>query len=733
MKEGLYIEKHDIAINDPYDIKNLKVEAIEMIQKLSGNVWTDFNIHDPGITILEELCYVLTELFYKCGFPVEDYLADAYGAIDYQRYALYQPEDIYPSAPITIDDYKRFFFDAIDEIDQIWIEKYNPSSQTSINGLYRVTLRLRSNSLDQWQQQQSHQIKQKLYKIYSAHRNLGEDLEEIVILQPTRVFLSAEIALNSTRSPAAILAEVYYKCQERISGAIRQKTFKEAHGEGVDLEDLLTGPRLENGFIATEDIPKQEKLISLFEISGIMNDIDGIKKINNLSLEAEGKTYYELPLHKAESCYALLFPNRAEEQTLQVTRNGVIYPVNMDELKYEYIKLAFPTLYQTDSPNDISRIFPPVKGKYRTYNNYYSLQEEFPSFYGIGTGEMPESASALRKKEAHQLKAYLLHFEQIIANFLENIEHIPDLFSVDTPLSATHFYRLLDEKSVPKAPSLYLKESPNEDKKHLLARINQKLKRTVERYDNASERQNRLLDYLLSLYGESCNQKSLQLYYQNDSYKNRQQQIIQNKIHYLKNLDSFSRDRALAFNYLKEPWQKDNCATLQKKTLALLGVESCENQKIGSGSRLFFHLVEHVLLRPIGTGCTLLDTSTEEGGFWQNQISVVLPNWIGLFKNGDFQQFVEETIYLNTPAHLHVHFIWLDAVEMEQFETVWEEWLRGKKECHSSLIMGGDICCSQVQPTPLGGCSGADEEGTKNCSNNRGSHALMTFLQQKIL
>ena len=40
----------------------LREMGIEEIQKLSGKIWTDFNLHDPGVTILEQLCYALTDL-----------------------------------------------------------------------------------------------------------------------------------------------------------------------------------------------------------------------------------------------------------------------------------------------------------------------------------------------------------------------------------------------------------------------------------------------------------------------------------------------------------------------------------------------------------------------------------------------------------------------------------------------------------------------------------------------
>ena len=49
-------------------------DGINFIQKFSGEKWTDYNYHDPGITLLEQICYAITDLGYKSNFPIEDLL-----------------------------------------------------------------------------------------------------------------------------------------------------------------------------------------------------------------------------------------------------------------------------------------------------------------------------------------------------------------------------------------------------------------------------------------------------------------------------------------------------------------------------------------------------------------------------------------------------------------------------------------------------------------------------------
>ena len=63
------IDRNSISSQLEYD--KLLSLGIKSIQKYSGEQWTDFNLHDPGVTILECLCFALTDLSYRTGFDLE--------------------------------------------------------------------------------------------------------------------------------------------------------------------------------------------------------------------------------------------------------------------------------------------------------------------------------------------------------------------------------------------------------------------------------------------------------------------------------------------------------------------------------------------------------------------------------------------------------------------------------------------------------------------------------------
>ena len=54
----------------------LRQEGLKYIEALSSSLWTDYNSHDPGITLLENLAYAITDLGYRISLPIEDLLSD---------------------------------------------------------------------------------------------------------------------------------------------------------------------------------------------------------------------------------------------------------------------------------------------------------------------------------------------------------------------------------------------------------------------------------------------------------------------------------------------------------------------------------------------------------------------------------------------------------------------------------------------------------------------------------
>ena len=100
------------------DYEVLRAEGISHLENLATEIWTDFNAHDPGITLLELLSYAITDLGYRTRkLPIADLLAGG------SEKAFFEAVEILPCAPVTARDYRKLLID-LDGIKNAWVEKY---------------------------------------------------------------------------------------------------------------------------------------------------------------------------------------------------------------------------------------------------------------------------------------------------------------------------------------------------------------------------------------------------------------------------------------------------------------------------------------------------------------------------------------------------------------------------------------------------------------------------------
>src|SRR5262245_62103054 len=86
----------------------LRSEGIKYIQQLAGHIWTDHNTHDPGITILEQLCYAVTDLSYRIDKNIQALL----GRNNASSYTgLYSAATILTTNPVTLQDIRKWVID----------------------------------------------------------------------------------------------------------------------------------------------------------------------------------------------------------------------------------------------------------------------------------------------------------------------------------------------------------------------------------------------------------------------------------------------------------------------------------------------------------------------------------------------------------------------------------------------------------------------------------------------
>ncbi len=101
------------------DFYHLRREGIGFIERMGSRLWTDYNLHDPGITLLEAFAYAITDLAYRTGWDIEDLLAPAPGQTGPGQ-AFYTARRILTINPWTTDDFRRLLID-LDTVRNAWL------------------------------------------------------------------------------------------------------------------------------------------------------------------------------------------------------------------------------------------------------------------------------------------------------------------------------------------------------------------------------------------------------------------------------------------------------------------------------------------------------------------------------------------------------------------------------------------------------------------------------------
>lgn len=126
MTKSLTIPKKKPS-NPALNFELLREEGIKHIAELAGKYWTDYNTHDPGITILEVLCYALTDLGYRSNMDIKNLLALPTDLGYEVRDAVFGAAEVFSCHPVTLNDYRKLTIDQ-DGVRNAWFFKDTPFS-----------------------------------------------------------------------------------------------------------------------------------------------------------------------------------------------------------------------------------------------------------------------------------------------------------------------------------------------------------------------------------------------------------------------------------------------------------------------------------------------------------------------------------------------------------------------------------------------------------------------------
>ena len=309
MPEPVAIDKSN-KLSPAEDYHFLRREGIRLIQHLAGKVWTDHNTHDPGITILEALCYTLTDLGYRTAFDMKDILASEGSQADKWRSVFYTARQVLPCHPVTLTDYRKLIIDTpgvrnawIETSDNIEIPIYlqaeedRPESDRQsyrltydqekgddvlrLRGLYKVYVAYENDIIGSRKEEEvARKIKDKL----NAHRNICEDFISVSSIEYQLFRIEAEVQVNEGTDIDKINARIYEVINDFFSPSVTFYSLSQMLAKGWLSEEIFAGPLLHNGFIDTYELEKSERFkdIHLSDIISLISGIEGVMAIEKI-------------------------------------------------------------------------------------------------------------------------------------------------------------------------------------------------------------------------------------------------------------------------------------------------------------------------------------------------------------------------------------------------------------------------------------------------------------------
>ena len=100
------------------------------------------------------------------------------------------------------------------------------------------------------------------------------------------------------------------------------------------------------------------------------------------------------------------------------------------------------------------------------------------------------------------------------------------------------------------------------------------------------------------------------------------------------------------------------------------------------------HVVEHILLRPAAAAeehaCGSERPDRDSAWLWKHfyplRFSVFFPGWTPRCRDPEFRSLAEETVRINSPAHVYGRCFWLDFEQMCKLEKLFGEWGRTRQQ-----------------------------------------------------
>ena len=464
------LPSYDQTNSDSVEFALLLQLGLDFCQKWGVRFWTDFNQHDPGVTILEQLCYAITDLNYRASFPVADILAEQPQEAVPGRTSFFTGNLVLTGTALTIDDYRKYLYDAMtadgpSNFKNVWLEPASDSNDDGINsieGLYDIFV-----ETFQYTPEPDIALTTRIKTLYQDSRNLTEDVRSVTIMQEFPILVTATVEIDVKSDPNEVLAQILFAIQNDLVPFVNILSPDKLLQKGIPPDQIYEGPLLKRGVITSNQFTALPASVAVTTINNIILGVSGVVYVSNLSVNGQTSGTLTIPptpsAHPQVPRVPRLEPSVFQFQgnyPIQLTRQGKTLLIDTTKVavliaaQLSRLELNQTHAVQTKNDSDYTQL---PKGSSRDIASYFSIQRQFPKTYGIGedgpqllhsVGTDSAKTNATRLAQAKQLKAYLLFFEQLLSNSLAQLANAARLFSLDETLDRSYFWQSLVDPDI---------------------------------------------------------------------------------------------------------------------------------------------------------------------------------------------------------------------------------------------------------------------------------------------
>lgn len=616
--ENISIPKK-VETGDDLDFAFLRKAGLEYIEKLAGGLWTDYNSHDPGVTLLEMLCYAITDLGARINSPFENLLAGENIDENPVSRQFFTAASIFPSKPVSEADYRKLFVD-IDGVKNCWLLPFekkvfvdckndNIAYDTAklkkvtgdfvLQGLYSIIVDFDEPDEklfpdDAAKAAEYKRIADEIAETFHANRNLCEDLVEVkkVERHPIRVCCAIEIKPDADEE--LIHAYVLWAIDNYFSPPVNFYSLKQMKEKGYPTDEIFEGPLLNNGFIDDSEL-ENARLREEVRLSDLVQEImkiDGITAIRDISIQ-DGNIENPEPGKWVIAIEKGKKPFRTYDSAFSYYKGFLPVNINKASVDGHFAKLRADE--KTEREKAKYDMIPDVpSGKYNYTSETTTIQNDFPENYGIGSMGLPPRADESRKAKAKQLKGYLLFYDQILANYFAHLGKVKDVLSVNQTLKATWFAQPVADLSDFDALVSNYSTDAEELTESLFAHIS-----------NNNERKIQVLDHLIARFAERFSDYAFLMKQLYGKYATKA--AIDARRKFLAEYGDVYEDgkllnrgignwRGIGYNYFMQSaenlWDTSNVSGVEKRIARLAGIKNFNRRNLSMSLAEFYSLTD---------------------------------------------------------------------------------------------------------------------------------------------